>query len=118
MKTNLTVRLALASLWLLIAFGSAAQVPPTTTQKAAYGALHAAPAAADAKRIRDFVANGAPVDTRDDYFRTPLHVAAYGRHHDAMRALVAAGANPNALERDRYDIVTIASVADDVPTRW
>jgi len=35
---------------------------------------------------------------------------------DAMRALVAAGANPNALENDRYDIVTVAAVADDVPT--
>ena len=28
----------------------------------------------------------------------------------------AAGANPNALENDRYDIVTIAAVANDVPT--
>ena len=27
-----------------------------------------------------------------------------------------AGANPNALERDRYDIVTIAAVANDVAT--
>jgi len=33
-----------------------------------------------------------------------------------MRALAAAGADPNALENDRYDIVTIAAVADDVPT--
>jgi ankyrin repeat protein len=33
-----------------------------------------------------------------------------------MRALVRAGADPNALERDRYDIVTIAAVADDVAT--
>jgi ankyrin repeat protein len=33
-----------------------------------------------------------------------------------MRALVAAGANPNALEADRYDIVTIAAVADQVAT--
>ena len=33
-----------------------------------------------------------------------------------MRALVRAGANPNALERDRYDIVTIAAVANDVAT--
>jgi ankyrin repeat protein len=33
-----------------------------------------------------------------------------------MRALVAAGADANALERDRYDIVTIAAVANDVPT--
>jgi ankyrin repeat protein len=33
-----------------------------------------------------------------------------------MRALVRAGANPNALERDRYDIVTIAAVANDTAT--
>jgi hypothetical protein len=33
-----------------------------------------------------------------------------------MRALVAAGADPNALEGDRYDAVTIAAVADDVET--
>lgn len=33
-----------------------------------------------------------------------------------MHALVKAGANPNALENDRYDIVTIAAVADDLPT--
>jgi hypothetical protein len=43
-------------------------------------------------------------------------VAAYGGYHEAMRVLVAAGANPNALENDRYDIVTIAAVANDVPT--
>ncbi len=53
---------------------------------------------------------------RDAYGRTPLHVAAHGGKHDAMRALVKAGANPNALERDRYDIVTIAAVANDLPT--
>lgn len=33
-----------------------------------------------------------------------------------MRALVAAGADPNALEADRYDIVTIAAVANDPAT--
>jgi ankyrin repeat protein len=33
-----------------------------------------------------------------------------------MRALVAAGADPNALDYQRYDIVTIAAVADDLPT--
>lgn len=48
--------------------------------------------------------------------RTPLHVAAYGGQHEAMRALVAVGANPNALEYDRYDMVTITAVANDVPT--
>ena len=62
------------------------------------------------------IARGAKVDERDGYGRTPLHVAAYGGHHGAIRALVAAGADANALERDRYDVVTIAAVANDVPT--
>ncbi len=55
----------------------------------------------------------AQIDARG---RTPLHVAAFAGQHAALRALVAAGANPNALENDRYDIVTIAAVANDVPT--
>jgi len=33
-----------------------------------------------------------------------------------MRALVAAGANPNALDQDRYDVLTIAAVAGDLVT--
>jgi ankyrin repeat protein len=33
-----------------------------------------------------------------------------------MRALAAGGADPNALEADRYDIATIAAVAGDLPT--
>ena len=112
-----TVHFVLAAVAATVGWSSvSAQVPPTSAERAAYVGLHAAAATGDAKRIRDFIANGAAVDTRDDYFRTPLHVATYQKHHDAMRALVAAGANPNALERDRYDIVTIASVADDVAT--
>ena len=56
-----------------------------------------------------------PVGAPDEQER-PLHVAAFGAKHDAMRALVAAGAKPNELENDRYDIVTIAAVANDVAT--
>ena len=33
-----------------------------------------------------------------------------------MRALVVAGADPNALDSDRYDIVTIAAVSNDLST--
>jgi hypothetical protein len=103
------VGLALASL-------SAAQVPPSPQEKAQYTGLLAAAARGDSAEIERLVARGAKVDVRDGYGRTPLHVAAYGGHADAMRALVKAGANPNALEHDRYDIVTIAAVADDLPT--
>jgi ankyrin repeat protein len=95
---------------------AAAQVPPAPQEKAQYTGLLAAAGRGDAAEIERLVARGAKVDVRDGYGRTPLHVAAYGGHADAIRGLVKAGANPNALEHDRYDIVTIAAVADDLPT--
>ena len=97
-------------------FASHAQVAPSPAEKAVYRGLHAAAARGDAPGIKALIAKGEKPDVRDGYARTPLHVAAYGGHHEAMRALVAAGANPNALERDRYDIVTIAAVANDAAT--
>ena len=96
--------------------GADAQVPPSSAETANYTGLLAAAARGDVAGIRALVAKGEKPDVKDGHGRTPLHVAAYGRHHDAMRALVVAGANPNALENDRYDIVTIAAVANDVPT--
>jgi ankyrin repeat protein len=95
---------------------SHAQVAPSPAEKASYSGLHAAAARGDAAEIKALIAKGGKPDVRDGYARTPLHVAAYGGHHEAMRALVAAGANPNSLERDRYDIVTITAVANDVAT--
>ena len=59
---------------------------------------------------------GAKADVYDGFRRTPLHVAAYLKQHEAMRELVAGGADPNALEAERYDIITIAAVANDLPT--
>jgi len=41
-------------------------------------------------------------------------LAAYLKKHAAARALLKHGANPNALDLDRYDIVTIAAVANDL----
>lgn len=93
-----------------------AQVPPSSADVMGYSGLFDAGQRGDAARVRTLIAGGAAVDLRDSHGRTPLHVAAYARRHDAMRALAAAGANVNALENDRYDIVTIAAVADDVPT--
>jgi ankyrin repeat protein len=97
-------------------FISSAQVPPSAAEKSGYTGLLAAAARGDAAEIRTLTDGGASPGTRDGHGRTPLHVAAHGGHHAAMRALVAAGADPNALENDRYDIVTIAAVANDVPT--
>jgi ankyrin repeat protein len=107
---------ALLALGVALSGVAAAQVPPSPAEKAQYTGLHAAAARGDVAEIARLAAGGAKVDARDGYARTPLHVAAYARHSDAMRALVKAGANPNALEHDRYDVVTIAAVADDLAT--
>lgn len=102
----------------LLAFlpAAQAQVPPSATEIAAYRGLFTAAAKGSVEEIRKFVAAGAKPDVRDGFARMPLHVAAYARQREAMRALVAAGADPNALEHDRYDTVTIAAVANDLPT--
>jgi hypothetical protein len=93
-----------------------AQVPPSPRELTAYRSLHAAAARGDAAEIDKLTAAGADPNARDGYGRTPLHVAAYAGKHQAMQALAKAGAQPNALEHDRYDIVTIAAVANDLPT--
>lgn len=100
----------------LLCPASHAQVPPSAAELAAYTGLLAAASRGDAASIGTMILRGARPEVRDARGRTPLHVAAHRAHHDAMRALVAAGADPNALENDRYDIVTIAAVANDVPT--
>jgi hypothetical protein len=93
-----------------------AQTPPSQTERARYTGLFLAAARGDTTQIKALIAKGTRPDLRDNYERTPLHVATYAKQHDAMRALVAMGADPNVLEKDRYDIVTIAAVANDLPT--
>ena len=107
---------SMLALLLTIASIACGQVPPSAAERAAYTGLFAAAGQGDAAEIRRLIASGSNVEGRDGYGRTPLHVAAYSRQREAMRALAAMGADPNALEHDRYDVVTIAAVADDVPT--
>lgn len=105
----------LACLALLIApLAARAQVPPSASEIAAYRGLHAAAASGNAAEIDKLVQAGAPVDARDSHQRTPLHVAVHLRRAEAARALLKLGADPNAFDADKYDIVTIAAVADDV----
>jgi len=105
------------ALILLLGGGIAhAQVPPSSAESKGYTGIFAAAASGDVSASRAALESGADVDVRDAHGRTPLHVAAFGGKHAIMRLLVAAGADPNALEQDRYDIVTIAAVANDVPT--
>ena len=111
-----SIRAVLVSAAFVFVAHAQAQVPPARGEIAQYTGLFAAALANNAAGIKALIAKGEPVDARDSYQRTPLHVAAYFAKHDAMRALIASGANPNALENDRYDIVTITAVANDLPT--
>jgi cytochrome c556 len=46
----------------------------------------------------------------------PFIWQAFLGHGFTARELIAAGANPNLLDNQQYDGVTIAAVRDDVPT--
>ena len=93
-----------------------AQVAPDATEVARYTGLHLAAHRGDVAAIEKLAASKADVNARDGYGRTPLHVAAFARQRGAIRALAKAGANLGLLEKDIYDAVTIASVADDEET--
>jgi ankyrin repeat protein len=100
---------------LLAALPASAQVAPTEAELRAYSGLHAAAARGDVADIEKRIAAAENKEAVDARNRTPLHVAAYQKQHDAARVLLRLGADPNKLEIDRYDIITIAAVANDVP---
>lgn len=92
---------------------AAAQVPPSSDEVSAYRGLHAAAAAGDVAAIETAVRDGAGINAVDPRQRTPLHVAIFRKQHEAARALLRLGADPDRLEFGRYDIITIAAVAND-----
>lgn len=107
--------LAAFFLALLAAAPASAQIAPSAAELHAYGGLHAAAARGDIVDMEKRIAAGEDKEAIDARRRTPLHVAVFRKQHDAARALMALGADPNKLDIDRYDIVTIAAVANDVP---
>jgi ankyrin repeat protein len=102
-------------LTLLAVLPASAQVGPTEAELRLYSGLHAAAARGDVVDIEKRTALGEDKEADDGRQRTPLHVAVYRKQYDAARALIRIGADPNKLEIDRYDIVTIAAVANDLP---
>lgn len=102
-------------LFLALGAPASAQVAPSAAELQAYTGLHAAAAKGDVAEIGRLLKSGAAIDARDSHARTPLHVAIYRSQGPAAIALIKGGADANALEAQQYDIVTIASVANDVP---
>jgi ankyrin repeat protein len=105
----------LATLLLAAALPANAQVAPTAAELQAYTGLHAAAARGDVADVEKRIAAGENKEAVDSRQRTPLHVAAYQKQHEAARTLIRLGADPKRLEIDRYDIITIAAVANDLP---
>ena len=97
-----------------LAASAFAQNAPTRQELAIYAGLHEAAANGDVVAIERLIAEGEKPNIQDSRSRTPLIVAAYMKQHAAARALLKAGANPNAMEIDQYDIVTIAAVKNDL----
>jgi ankyrin repeat protein len=110
------IALILATAMLGTAVPAVAQTPPTAAEVAAYRGLHAAAARGDVAEIQRLARDGVRLNETDAKGRTALHVAAFQAKPEAARALLALGIEPAILDYERYDAVTIASVADEVPT--
>jgi ankyrin repeat protein len=107
-------RFSLGLLAIVAAEFASAQTPPGERELRIYAGLHAAAAHGDVAEIEQLIAEGEKPNIQDGHSRTPLHVAAFLHKHEAARALIRFGANPNALDAERYDIVTIAAVNNDL----
>jgi len=94
-------------------FSAQAQTPPRPDEVATYTGLHAATVGGSTVEIERLVRDGADINARDGFGRTPLMVAAYRRDVAVARALIELGANVNALEHQSYDVITIAAVQND-----
>jgi ankyrin repeat protein len=99
--------------WLL---GALAQTPPSDFELTSYTGLFRAVVQQNDEALAQALESTTNIDQRDDHGRSALHLAAFRGNHAAMRKLVAAGADANALENDFYDILTIAAVANDLET--
>jgi ankyrin repeat protein len=76
--------------------------------------LRKAAIAGDAARIRELLAEGAPVETADENQKTPVMLAAQSGNWDAFKALADAGANLHHLALTQIDLLECAAAGGSV----
>ena len=113
-RFDFALMLALACCLAALAVPARAQSAPSRQELSIYDGLHEAAAKGGVAEIERLIKEGEKPNIQDSRSRTPLHVAAFLKQHAAARALLRLGADPNALESDKYDIITIAVVANDL----
>ena len=92
-----------------------AQTGPSQSEIDAFKGLFLASHTGNLAQLKKLIEAGSPLEAEDDFGRTALLIAAYASHEEIVVALATAGANMNTLERQAYDIVTIAAVVNDLP---
>ena len=110
------VLLSFCLVWAVSLPACAFPVSPSADEIRAFGALHNAAYRGDLRAVQELIAAKVDLESRDAYGRTALHVAAYAKRHDVIRALARAGADLGAFENDRYDAVTIVGILGDEET--
>ena len=91
-----------------------AQVAPSQHEADRYTGLHKAAHTSDLNELKQLIASGKNLEARDANGRTPLHVAVFASNDEAVRLLAEAGSDLNAFDDDRFDIVTVAAIENDI----
>ncbi len=98
---------------ILLTFPALGQVPPSASEIKDMSELHQRVHAGDTIGVAKLIAKGRDLESADKRMRTAVHIAAFASNEQVLRQLAKAGADLNALEFQKYDIVTIAAVAND-----
>jgi ankyrin repeat protein len=114
-KTRTSIYAAALALF-LGDLGAQAQVPPTKQEIAAYTDIFAAVVRNDLDALRRHLREPLMALRADENGRTPLHVATFLKRREAIPILIRRGAKTGELDKQKYDPVTIAAVADDPQT--
>ena len=76
--------------------------------------LRKAAIAGDAAKIRELLAEGAPIETPDENQKSPVMLAAESGNRDAFEALVDAGANLNHMALTQIGLLECAAAGGNV----